>query len=386
MSLSDAQKKLRAGRYGSSEVASIVGVGPGSAIDVYQSKIGGEREDDENLLMELGSLLEEPVASVVARRTGTFLARCDSMINPRYPLAICTPDRASFGTEAAMLAVATNGPISSIEALQGAQKLIEIKTTGRGHRKTFGPEGSGQVPEEKALQATWQLGLTGLSICDMPVLFRGDFSVTLETFVIAFNADLFAWLYDSVCRFDRDFVQPRRPPPPDGSDAYDEALKRMFPADQGPPVVADQDDERLMLDYARFREVVKRAEALKKQVAQTLKNRIGMSSGIVSPGIGKVSWTRSRDGSEVEWQMAATDAMELCGLVLDGLKSLRANGAIPTAESLAELERRLKAILPDATRVKSGYRTLRFTPKKGSEADIEMAKLNVVLDALGDGT
>lgn len=381
--LTDAQKKLRAERYGSSEVAAICGIGPGKAIDVYLSKVHPEVEREENLLMELGSLLEQPVASVYGRRTGTFLATCDSLSNPKYPLAICTPDRARFTTEEALKAVAVNGPISTIEALEGADRLVEVKTTGRGHRHEYGREGSGSVPEEKALQATWQLGLTEKSICDMPVLFRGDWNVTLEVFTVALNADLFAWAYDEVSRFHTNHVLKHVPPPPDGTDRYDEALARMFPADRKPPAVADEVDEQLMLDYAKFREVARRAELLKKKAGQRLKARIGDAGGLISTTLGKLSWTRSKDSTEIDWQQAANEFQTLSGLCLNAFDTLSATGEQITPENRAKLVERMKAIIPAATKTKAGYRSLRLYPK--GAAELELARLNVAMDALEEG-
>lgn len=385
MSLTDDQRKLRATRYGSSEVAAICGIGPGSAIDVYLMKVDPASDvRDENLLMELGTLLEEPVAQVFARRSGTFLATCGSLVNPRYPLAVCTPDRAVFRTEDEARAA---GHITTVDALENALKILEVKTTGQGHRKEFGREGSGQVPEAKAVQAVWQLGLTGKDVCDMPVLFRGDFSVRLEVFTVAANPDLFGSIYEMVSRFDRDFVKKRVPPPPDASDSFDEAIQKLHPYDRKAALVADAEDERLMLEFLRFRAVEKRAEHFKKLVSQQIKLRMGEAGGLTSSTLGKISWTRSKDGSEVDWNMAANDALTLAGQCIQAFGTLREHGEHLKPEIQANLALRLKQIVPDATRVKGGFRSLRAYPKKGSEADLSEAALKLTLAPLklGDG-
>lgn len=389
MPLTPEQKALRATGYGASEVAAVVGVGPGRLIDLYAAKVAPaiDEPDQENIAMELGSLLEEPIAKIYERRTGTYLAPVGTLRHPTRPLALATPDRARFPSDAARdLALGGEhgtGLITTVESLGSAERLVELKSTGTRYRRDYGPAGTGQVPEEKAIQAIWQMGVTGQRVVDMPVLFRGEWGVSVEIYTVAWNEAVFEWLYQEVERFHSDYVTPRRPPPPDGGDAYDEALSRLHPKHRLPSFVASEADEEVMLRYAKFRTVAHRADVLKKQAAQELKNRIGDAEGMLSAALGKLTWKRSADKTEVDWQKAAQDALALGGLVLNGLRRLRDDGAIPTPESLSELETRLKAIVPEATRVRPGYRSLRLYPK--GEADLELARLQIAMDALTPG-
>jgi putative phage-type endonuclease len=363
MSLSEEQKRLRATALGASEIATIVGAGPGSLIKLYESKVNPGHEDETTLPMEFGIAMEQPIADRYARDTGTYLAAVETLRHPTKPIIVATPDRARFLTEEARNAVANDCPIRSIEALTGADRLIEIKRHAARYRADYGPSGTGQVPEHEAIQTVIQMGVTGQRIADLVVLFAGDFSMSMETFTVTWNEELFEMLCDAAERFWKDHILTKTPPPPDGSDRYDAFLKRYFNANTKPPVVASEDDEALMLRFAKFREVARRAELLKQKCAQELKLRIGDADGMVSAALGKLSYKRTADSNDVDWRVAAQDAMGLGGLVLDGLKRLRANGEVPTEESLAELERRLKAIVPDATRPRNGYRVLRPTFK-----------------------
>lgn len=392
--LTDEQKRLRAEAYGASEVAAVVGRGYGTLIELYESKANpnfDKVEDlDDMLPAELGTLEEEPIARVYARRTGTRIARVTTLRHPTKSLAVATPDRARFTDDTSLaLAIATgsneHAEITSAEALEHADRLVEVKRHAARFRRDYGPEGSGQVPEHEAIQTTWQMGVTGKRIVDLPVLFCSDWGVKLEVFTVAFNEELFESLYEAVERFHHDHVLARKPPPPDGTPEYDAAMGRLHSPSNKTLLPATEVDEELMLRWAKLAAVEKRAGKYKALVGQSLMQRIGTAGGLESSRLGKLSWISVREGSQVDWKKAATDALALGGLVLDGMQALHANDAKPSAESIGELARRLKEIVPEATTTKNGYRYLRLFPIEGSEADLELARLQLALDALGDG-
>lgn len=392
MALTDEQKRLRVEAYGSSEAPTVVGVGYGKLIDLYESKVNPLVDEEENLddmlAAELGTLEEAPIARVYERRTRCMLERVVTLRHPTKPLAVATPDRARFtaGAREAAIGFGLNdrGELIDRESLEYADRLVEVKRHAAQFRRDYGPEGTGQVPEHEAIQTTWQMGVTGVHVADIPVLFVNDWGCKLEVFTVTFNQELFDWIYECVERFHHDHVLKRVPPPPDGSDRYDEALARMFPADRKPAMVADESDERLMLDFAKYRELVRRAETLKQKLGQQLKVRIGDASGMTSARLGKLSWTRSRDKQDVDWQRAAQGALTLAGQCLDAFDTLKAAGEHLSDSNRAQLVARLKSIIPDATVTKPGHRSLRFTPAKGSDADLELARLQLALDALGE--
>jgi predicted phage-related endonuclease len=393
MPLTDEQKKIRATSYGASQIATLVGEGGGSLMDLYAEKIGHpapESTFDDNLPVQLGRLEEPAICDEYARRTGTFLAPVTTLRHPEHPLIVATPDRACFTTEAALLEAArtiSTGPlmITTIEQLSSASKLVEAKRHASQFRKNYGQPGTGMVPTNHAIQALVQMAVTGQRVVDLAVLFSGEFGARLDVFTIVWNPDVFSWLADEVARFDMDHVQKRVPPPFDGSDRADEALSRMFPADIKPPMVADADDERLMLDFAKWRAVEHRSDKLKKSLAQTLKNRIGLASGLTSASLGKLSWKRTRDSTDVDWQKAATDALQLAGQCVNAFGALRDAGEHLEPALQADLEARLKSIVPGATKTVSGHRRLLLTPRKGGDADLELARLALTLDALESG-
>lgn len=392
MALTPEQKLLRLEAYGASEVATVVGKGPGKIEELWQSKAypkpPAELDEESSLAAELGTLEEEPTARIYARRTKTFLTMVKTLRHPTKPLAIATPDRARFLVEPNFLRLGAPlypgaealPVVDHHEDLEQADRLVEVKTTGSRYRREYGEAGTGVVPAEKAIQCTWQLGVCGMDVADLPVLFRGEWGVKLETFTVTFNEQLFEGLYEAVEKFHRDYVVTKKPPPPTGTDAYDEVLAQVYPTSSKPAVVATPEHEQLMMRFAQLHEVERRVKLLRKTAQQELKTIIGEAAGMTSETLGKINWRRSKDGSKVDWAKACNDALQLGGLVLNGLQRLRADESCATQESIDELAARLKAIVPAATSHKPGHRTFRMYPK--GDAALRLRQLSVALEAL----
>lgn len=400
MSLSSEQLALRATGYGASEVPTVIGVpGAGRIIEIFEDKALGIRpgleEGDGGLAARLGVILEDPTANEYALRTGSTLVRVATLRHPTRPLALATPDRARFLTvDDARRAIeeafrrpspynraepAKHG-VLDLEGVQAAERLVEVKTTASRNRRDYGAEGSGVVPEDKAIQATWQMGVTGKRVVDIPVLFRGEWGVKFAVFTVGFNEALFDALYEAVERFHTDHVLAKKPPPPDGSERYDEFQKRAYPTHSGVTIIASETDEELMLRWAKIHEAAARIDKAKKKTRQEIVERIGTADGISSSRLGSLTFRKTKDTTEIDWQQAANEALTLGGLVLGGMQQLHDSDAKPSTESIAELARRLQEIVPAATKTKPGHRVLR--PSWKGEADLELAKLQLMLDAM----
>lgn len=387
MALTPEQLALRQSGYGASEVATLVGRGPGKLIDIFEEKVYGpkpeEEPDDEGLAKRLGLAMEAPTADEYALRTKSHLAPVYTLRHPSKELALATPDRARFLTPEAraraLTLAQTRGLVPpgllDMEALLEADRLVEVKTTGSRYRREYGAPGSAVVPDEKAIQVTWQMGVTGARVVDMPVLFRGEWGLKFEIFTVPFNETLFEGLYEAVERFHVDHVLARKPPPPDGTDRYDEFLKRAFPTHRVPPIIAGPDEEALMLRFAKLCEAESRLKKARKRARQELVELIGDAGGLVSSSYGTLTYRRSADGAEVDWEKAANEFQMLAALCIE---------AFEPSENRTLLEERLKAIIPEATQVKHGYRSLR--PTWRGEAALELMRLSMALDPIDSDT
>lgn len=383
MSLTPEQLALRQSGYGASEIATLVGRGPGKLIDIYEEKVFGpkpeDEPEDEGLARRLGLAMEGPTADEYALRTKSHLAPVYTLRHPSKELALATPDRARFLTPEAraraLVMAQTRGLVPAgvldLEAIGEADRIVEVKTTGSRYRRDYGPPGSGVVPEEKAIQVTWQMGVTGARVADLPVLFRGEWGLKFEIFTVPFNETLFEGLYEAVERFHVDHVLARKPPPPDGTERYDEFLKRAFPTHRNPPIVAGPDEEELMLRFAKLCEAESRLEKARKKTRQQIVELIGDAGGLTSARYGTLTYRRSADGQEVDWEKGCNEALTLAALCIE---------AFEPSENRTALEERLRAIVPEATKLKPGYRSLR--PTWRGEAALELMRLQMALDPI----
>ncbi len=376
MSLTKEQQELRRSGVGASEVAGLIGLSKWARpIDVFASKTLPTEEVDplaDLVQVELGNMLEEPVARIYAKRTGRHLRTVYSLRHPTFPIAMATPDRAAFLTAedaAAACPSLTTGELLELRGT-GCERLVQVKTTGESRAREWGPPGSDQVPDEVVIQTNWEMGVTGIPLCDVPVLFRGDFGVRVEIYTVAFNEALFENLRELVERFWVEHVVPGIAPPVDASDRYADFLRRAYPASSEPAIIATEAVNERLLRFAKLREASHRLDKAVKLERAHLTTLIGNASGITSVEYGSLTFKRTKDSTTVDWRKAANEALLLAGLMVKRLPEDQRPG----------IEKRIASILPEAVKLKKGHRVLRA--KWTGEAALELARLNLTLDAL----
>lgn len=348
MTLSKRQKALRANGIGSSEIGVLAGLDPwgASPIQIYESKVHGV-EKDATLQMRLGSIIEDPIAQLYAEDHHRFLVKCDTIQSPTHPLALSTPDRLVLLSRDRW----TRRPdaLASLEDMPLGEKLLEVKHAGFRTKHLWGDAETDQVPEYYLAQGQWHMGVTGHRECDVFVLFDKD---EVRRYKLVFNEALFAALYDIAARFWRNHVVKRQPPAPDASLAYEDYLKRAYPAEasRSELLTPDEATEAAVLRYAQLKEVKRRCELLLRREANTIKTFIGEAGGLVSPRFGRLTWFKNRDGHKVNFEAAYREAHTLLALLVDKL---------PAGEGKAALEQRLSLLEKDNTREVTGPRILR---------------------------
>lgn len=343
MSLTEEQHARRREGIGASEIGTIAGLNPyGSLLEVYASKIGAAPRP-ATLPMDLGNLLEEPIAAVYSAQFKRALRRVDTIKSPTHALALATPDRAAFLSEPAGLP-----ELLELEHLAGAERLVQIKSVDEW-APGWGTPGTDEIPETYLAQVQWEMGVSGVRVCDVVALFGRR---SLERYTVHFSATLFAALYELAERFWREHVHPKRPPDADTSKRYAEALERMFPVQRSEAlIVATPELDAELASYRLMHEVAKRAKAWKGLHENRIKAAIGDATGIASERWGKVTWKRTRDGKKVDWEACANDAMTLAALVVHRLEALE-------PETTGELRERLRGMVAEHTTPKPGHRRL----------------------------
>lgn len=301
MALTAKREAMSATGYGASEVATIAGLNKWTTpIAIFEKRVFGKPYEEPSLPAELGLLLEEPLAKKYQADTGAHLARCDTLRHrvETFALAIATPDRIAFPAKRDTRAMVRDQD----ELDPNACVNVQVKTASMWDRKSWGPNGSDQIPEAYLAQVQWEMAVLGLSVTDVPVLFdRYEYAV----FRVPFDARVFEALYEIVARFHRDHVLAGVPPAVDGSEDFKEFLHRRFA--QGSKVLQVEPGspaEEAVLRFGRLKTNEKEIKAELKLLNNQIRGAIGDGHGLAGPW-GVLKWHRKPATSKPDWEAIA---------------------------------------------------------------------------------
>ncbi|MFC5431868.1 YqaJ viral recombinase family protein [Paraburkholderia denitrificans] len=282
---------VRKNGIGGSDAAAAVGLNPYmSPLELWLIKT--ERDvnlprpdpDDTASPTYWGTLLEPIVAASYTKQTGNRVRKINAVLqHPTIPWMLANVDREIIG----------NRDI----------QILECKTAGE-HGARLWHDG---VPEYVQLQVQHQLAVTGKSAADVAVLICGQ---KLEVHRIVRDDALIARLIELEAAFWR-FVKTDTPPPADGSDSADRALRHLYPGAGG--TVDFTDDRRLSSVFADL--VAVRADIeVRQQIEAQLRQSIVQSMGEADRAqfeTGSISYRRSKDGTGFDLKRLLTDHPEL---------------------------------------------------------------------------
>ncbi|MBD1300993.1 YqaJ viral recombinase family protein, partial [Pseudomonas aeruginosa] len=167
-------------------------------------------------------------------------------------------------------------------------QILECKTAGINGSRLW-KEG---VPVYVQLQVMHQLAVTGKQAADVAVLLGGQH---LEIHRIERDDELIARLIE----LERDFwgyVQRDTPPPADGSESAEQALRCLYPEDQGHTLDFTQD--RGLSDAFDELQTVRASLELQGKREAELKQQLQQAMGDASRALfanGTVSWRKAKD-------------------------------------------------------------------------------------------
>lgn len=376
--LSPRQLELRRGGVGASEIAVLVGLSRWSSpVAIWEAKVRGAAAAF-TYPAELGLELEDPIARVWGRRNARELARVDTLVHPAMPYALATPDRAVFvpGADFAGRLVERDG-VKVLENCEGAERLLQVKSTNWRMRRFWGEPDTDQIPAEYLCQAHWEGAVAGLE----RVTFAVDFDKTqLFTYEVPVRLAAFEAMYEIAERFMVDHVRARRPPEPDDTERYAEFLLREFPRakDRGAPprvLVAEHEPEvyAAIELFARLEAAAERMKKLRQRARNRIQLAIGEGTGLSGPW-GKITWLQNKDSTLTDWKGYANELATIAALVI---------GSLPEGEQRDQLTATLKALHGKHQKVRKGGRTMRKTFKGALAFDV--AVLELKLDKLAAG-
>lgn len=277
---------------GGSDAAAAVGLNPyKSMLELWLEKTGRDAElekpnpNDTTHPVFWGTLLEPIVAAAYSQQTGNRVRKVNAVLrHPTVPFMLANLDR---------------------EVIGGSDvQILECKTAGEFGARVW----RDGVPEYVQLQVQHQLAVTGKRAAHVAVLLCGQ---KLDVHYIERDDELIARLIELETRFWQ-YVESDTPPPTDGSDSADRALRCLFPRDAGSTV--DFSDDRNLSgtfsDLVTVRAEIESREQLESKLKQCLQQAMGDASRALFE-TGEVTLKRSKDGSSVDLKRLLTDHPEL---------------------------------------------------------------------------
>ncbi|CAM2148253.1 YqaJ viral recombinase family protein [Pararobbsia alpina] len=268
---------VRRNGIGGSDAAAAVGISPYmSPLELWLIKTGRDaklpKPDSEDTTDPVywGTLLEPIVAAAYTKQTGRRLRRVNAVLqHPTIPFMLANLDREVTGNRDV--------------------QILECKTAGEFGARAW-REG---VPEYVQVQVQHQLAVTGKQAADVAVLICGQ---KLEVHRIERDDDLIARLIPLEAAFWR-YVEMDTPPPADGSESSDRALRCLYPSGSG---TVDFTGDRALCaafaDLVAVRADIEGREKVESRLKQQIQQAIGTAERAVFE-TGAVSFKRSRDGS-----------------------------------------------------------------------------------------
>jgi putative phage-type endonuclease len=284
--------KVRKSGIGSSDAAAAVGLNPyKSQLELFLEKTGRDADlekpdpTDTSHPVFWGNLLEPIVAAAYTQQTGNRVRKINAVLqHPTVPFMLANLDREIVG-------------VPDVQ-------VLECKTAGEFGSRLW----QDGVPEYVQLQVQHQLAVTGKQAADVAVLLCGQ---SLHVFRIERDDDLIARLIELEARFWQ-YVEIDTPPPADGSDSADRALRCLFPRDTGSTV--DFSDDRnlsgIFADLVTVRADIETREQLESKLKQSIQQAMGDASRAVFE-TGSVSYKRSKDSSGVDLKRLLAEHPEL---------------------------------------------------------------------------
>lgn len=266
---------------GSSDAAAAIGLNPyKSQLELWLEKTNRDQSlakpnpEDDCAPVFWGVVLEPVVASQYQRRTGNKVRKVNAVLqHPDMPWMLANIDREVVG--------------------DAEVQILECKTAGLNGARLW----RDGVPKYVEVQVMHQLAVTGKQAADVAVLLGGQ---QLEVHRIERNEPLIEQLIELEQQFWR-YVETDTPPPADGSDSAERALRLLYPEDDGEHMDFAQDEE-LSAAFSELKQTRQSLAQLGKQEA-ALKQRLQQAMGSASKAVftdGTITWKKAKDGTGLD--------------------------------------------------------------------------------------
>ena len=247
--------------FGGSDIAGLLDMNPRytSPLKVYISKVEEvEQEEETSEAAEWGTILEPVIREQFKKRHPDLRVQQSHFMwqHPEHEFMLANVDGFVYDKEKGW-------------------GVLEIKTASEYLLKKWDSD-DGLVPEEYLLQAQHYLAVLGLNWGWFAVLIGGN---KYREFYFERDQELIDYLIICEKDFWNNHIIPQIPPALDGSDASEEIIKRLYPADEAKPetqrVVLPAEAGELLEQLDETKEQIKELERQKKEAENKLKQFIG---------------------------------------------------------------------------------------------------------------
>ena len=296
---------VRKGGIGGSDAAAAVGLNPyKSQLALWMEKTGRDGSPeatdaapDLDSPLHWGTVLEPLVAEHYARKTGNRVRRVNAILQHRdYPWMLANLDREVMGNDEV--------------------QILECKTAGLFGARLW----KDGVPEYVQLQVMHQLAVTGQRAADVAVLLGGH---ELQVHRIERDEVMIEQLITLERQF-WDYVEKDIPPPADGSDSADQALRMLFPQDDGETLDLSHDAglSQAFADLQQVRKTLDEAKKAELRLKHRLQQAMGTATLATFPS-GSLSWKQTAPVKRLDTKALQQDHPELVAAYLTSVPGSR---------------------------------------------------------------
>lgn len=284
---------------GGSDIACLVGQNPyKTAFELWYDKtqaLEKEVDPDAEERMYWGLELEKLIAEKYAKEKGVKVQRVNQQLHHvQYPIAVANIDRAvvAEGTRARWC--------NKTHRLIGCDKLLEIKTANAFAQNSDdrGEPGTDEVPIHYWYQVQWYMGITGVHVCDLAVLFGGQ---KFRVYTIEFEPEIFNELVVMADKWWQKHVVTGVAPAPNGEA---EAKLKWSRSKAGKEIIIGTDIMQLVLELKDVNEKISHLEEEKKGIRDRLLPHLEDAEIITHAGEKVATYKSNKDSVVTDWKRA----------------------------------------------------------------------------------
>lgn len=302
---------------GGSDIAALLGLSPyRTPLQLWMEKTGrGEEQHDADAIerMHWGTVLEDVVARHYADQRAVKVQRINGLLrHPECAIAIASLDRV----------IVSDGSRARFDggSVKGANGVLECKTAHAMARNSseWGTPGTDEVPQAYWLQCQWYLGISGLPVADLAVLFGGQ---KFATYTMEADAALFADLLDEAEHWWRRHIVADVPPEPTTEDD----ARRMWKSHvAGREKIVSADVAEAVRQLAETKERIATLERSAQDLRDIICSAFGEAESIGYMGRRLATWKANKASDKTDWKLAFVDAHCALGVGADDPRLIEA--------------------------------------------------------------